>query len=156
MVFFFTIPVWVVLAVLFFAVGFFGMSLAWVSDHILIISLVIWGAALLITALLSKGRGFAGLLQNLSGLLLFVAPYMLAAYTFLLCGKNFYDGSLIRMLMNAAGGFFCVCIAGLASLGLFSWEAERTEDGHGTLWFVPLNLLASAALCLVSFILFIR
>lgn len=73
MYFFFTFPLWPILAMLVFAIVGAGVVVEWITNHILVISLIIWLITFIFATLLTaKGKK----LCTISIVSLFIAPYI--------------------------------------------------------------------------------
>lgn len=156
MIIFFTIPIWVVLAFFIFGIGFLGMPIEWIADHMLIISIVIWAIAVFVVSCLAEKNQKPWAISALS---LFVAPYMVFVLGFLQMGNHFTDGKWITMLFDLAGTIVAVPLCALPALGILSMEFDTLpeENKKPEAWWIPVNFLLAAALCAVCyFVLFVR
>lgn len=102
----YTIPVWVVVAVFLFAVGLGGAVLAWLAEHMLIISLIVWIVAY-VAALICSEEGKKMLAVTL--VTAYISAYVMTFSAILYGAHAFDEGDLFEMICALFGvpfGFF--------------------------------------------------
>lgn len=146
MFFFFSIPMWVILAIIIFGVGSLGLSIAWIAEHLLIISIILWGLLLIVGLFMSeKGKK----VHTLSLLCLCIPLYIAFAKSFIAIAELVDHGHLIKMLFSIVDAVVLIVGTFIITLLLIGKECEYIDDHDGKKCrrlFTLLNFLLSPIL----------
>lgn len=143
--FFFTIPIWVIAAIILLFGAAVGSTASWLVSHFLVISLVVWGISLAGVVILSiKYR--KNVAVNLSRALLFLPTYILTAALLLQAKRALQRGDLLELLVMPL--LFIIDFAFFAGTGSFVLNRPDSEkEGSGA---IVINLILTIAFSMLA------